>query len=133
MDVLVVESNVGAGDEAIRELRAAGHRAHTCFAQGMETFPCRALFAGGRCPLDEPGVDVALLLRAHPWPSPTSRERGVVCALRAGVPLVVAGQLALDPFERWAVEQVDGTVGVIEACERARDTGAGGQDRDDAT
>lgn len=118
MNVLVVESNVGAGEETARTLEAAGHRAITCFERGMESFPCRALFAGGACPLDEEPIDVVLLVRAHPWPSPTSRERGVPCALRAGVPLVVAGQVVFDPYERWAAEQVDGTVGVVEACER---------------
>lgn len=43
--VLVVESNVGAGVEAIEELRSAGHGVHTCFEDDMEAFPCRALFA----------------------------------------------------------------------------------------
>jgi hypothetical protein len=118
MNILVLESNVGAGEKASRELRAAGHQAFTCLEQGMESFPCRALFAGGRCPLDDETIDVALLVRAHPWPSPTQRERGVSCALRAGVPLVVAGQTALDPYERWAAEQVDGTDAVVEVCER---------------
>ena len=129
MDVLVIESNARSATEVARDLRDAGHRVHTCFEAGMETFPCRALFSGGHCPLDAPGVDVALLVRAHPWPSPTARERGAICALRAGVPLVVAGQLVIDPFKRWAAERVDGTDGIVDACERAACVATAAPDR----
>jgi hypothetical protein len=45
------------------------------------------------------------------------REDGVACALRARVPLVVAGRVTLNPYEEWAAEVVeDGDV--IGACQR---------------
>lgn len=120
MNVLVIESDAHAADEAVAALRAAGHTVKTCFEHGLGDAVCRAMWADDRCPFDDgEGVDVALVVRAHPWPTSRPRERGVACALRADVPVVVAGQLALDPYDRWEAASVDGMRGVVQTCEAA--------------
>lgn len=120
MNVLVMESDPHAADGAAAALRAAGHQVATCFEPGLGDQMCRAMLAGDRCPFDDgDGVHVALVVREHPWPTSRPRERGVTCALRADVPVVVAGLLALDPYERWEAASVEGVVGVVETCEAA--------------
>jgi hypothetical protein len=116
MRLLVIESDPHAADTTAATLQAAGHEVVRCFAPGVGSFPCQALTEG--CPIDE-GIDVALVLRARPWPKPTPCERGAVCAIRAGVPLVVAGNRALDPWASWASAGLDGTEGLVAACEEA--------------
>jgi len=117
MDVLVLESAPNAADAAIEKLTNGGHRTFRCHEPGRAVFPCRALAGEGPCPLSSPGVDVAVTVRAHPDMRPTLREEGVACALRAHVPLVVAGRDMLNPYEEWADEVVeDGDV--VAACER---------------
>lgn len=117
MRVLLIESDSRAGDPAVLHLEAAGHDVVLCPDRGEPVFPCRGLF--GCCPLDEAPVDVALLVRAHPWPRPTPREFGVTCALRRHVPLVVAGMLALNPYERYATTLRDGDGDVVATCDWA--------------
>ena len=117
MDVLMLESDSGAADAAIQELEEGGHRVFRCHEPGAAVFPCRALAGQGPCPLADPGIDVAVTVRAHPDPHPSPREDGVSCALRARVPLVVAGNDILNPYDEWAAEVVpDGDV--VGACER---------------
>jgi hypothetical protein len=121
MDVLVLESESGAADSTIEKLTRGGHRIFRCHAPAQPEFPCRALAGEGPCPLSDPGVDVAVTVRAHPDTRPTLREDGVACALRARVPLVVAGRAMLNPYEEWADEVVeDGDV--VAACERVVST-----------
>jgi len=117
MDVLVLESAPNAADAAIEQFTNGGHRTFRCHEPGRAVFPCRALAGEGPCPLSSPGVDVAVTVRAHTDMRPTLREDGVACALRAHVPLVVAGRDMLNPYEEWADEVVeDGDV--VAACER---------------
>jgi hypothetical protein len=117
MNALVLESEPNAADATIEQLTNAGHRVFRCHEPGKPEFPCRALAGEGPCPLSDPGVDVAVTVRAHPDTRPTVREDGVACALRAHVPLVVAGRDVLNPYEEWADEVVeDGDV--VAACER---------------
>ncbi len=98
---LVVETDVGAADDAIARLEAAGHEVARCHDRGeRHPFPCAGLSAPGACPLDGSGVDVALSVRARPMPTPAALEDGGVCALRARVPLVVTGQTVWNPFVR---------------------------------
>lgn len=120
MKILVMESDPHAADDAVAALRRAGHAVATCFEQGLGDGLCRAMLAGDRCPFDAGGVEVALVVREHAWPTSRPRERGVVCALRADVPVVVAGVLALDPYERWEAASVEGGRAVVETCEAAR-------------
>jgi hypothetical protein len=117
VDVLVLETEPGGADDAIEQLTDRGHRVSTCHDAGRPAFPCRALEGQGPCPLAAPGIDVAVTVRDHPGTLTALTEDGVSCALRARVPLVVAGRVALNPYEDWAAEVVeDGDV--AGACER---------------
>lgn len=113
--VLLIESDSRAADGVEVTLRGEGHHVERCHPEGQPLFPCRGVIDGG-CPLEE--VDVAVVVRAHPWPRPTASERGVTCALRHGLPLVVAGQLGLNPYEPWAAAMVDGTQDVVGVCQQ---------------
>ena len=123
MRVLVMESDPYAADKATKQLDSAGHDVERCFERDLGNFPCNALYAGGRCPLDDGTVDVALVVRGHAWPSAMPLERGAVCAIRAGVPLVEAGVTVLSPFERWATVSVDVDDDIVEACVAAASSG----------
>ena len=119
MKILVLDSDgEGGGREAAVTLQAAGHEVHRCHEPGAPAFPCNGLAGTAACPLDGV-VDVAVVVREHPWPRPTALEDGVSCALRHAVPLVVSGRTALDPFDGFATEAIEGTRGLVEACERA--------------
>lgn len=116
MRILVLETDRRAADDAAVSLTAAGHDVVRCHERGRPAFPCRGLCEdGGGCPLDE-WVDVALTVRAHPYPRPTPSEDGVSCAIRRHVPLVVAGTSALNPYPPWTVDVADGR-NVVEVCE----------------
>jgi hypothetical protein len=117
MNALVLETEPNAADATIQQLTDAGHRVFRCHEPGKPEFPCRALAGDGPCPLNEPGVDVAVTVRAYPDARPTLREDGVACALRTHVPLVVAGRVMLNPYEEWADEVVEHG-DVVAACER---------------
>lgn len=117
VNVLVLESEPGVADGAITQLTDRGHHVSRCHESARPGFPCRALEGEGRCPLADPGIDVAVTVRDHPGTLTSVGEDGVSCALRARVPLVVAGRVALHPYEDWADEVVeDGNV--ADACER---------------
>jgi hypothetical protein len=107
MDVLVPETEPHTADSTISELTGRGHHVSQCHEPGKPVFPCRVLAGEGPCPLADPGVDVAVAVRAHPGTRPSLREDGVACALRARVPLVVAGRVALTPHGDWADEVVE--------------------------
>lgn len=118
LDVLVIESRLHAADESVRALETAGHTVLRC--QGdLADFPCRGLLVADDCPLaHEP--DVALVVRPRLDPHTTPREVGVVCAVRAGIPLVEFGPEHLDPYEPWLTRRVrDGDV--VAACEAGVD------------
>ena len=83
MDVLVLESESGAADATIEKLTNGGHRIFRCHEPGKPEFPCRALAGEGPCPLSDPGVDVAVTVRARPDMRPTLREDGA-CVRVAG-------------------------------------------------
>ena len=118
MKVMLLESHRGAADDVAAELEHQGHEVRRCHEAKMSAFPCNALIDGAGCPLEGGGVDVAVTVRPHVAPRPSALEDGVTCALRAGVPLVVAGNLALNPYEPWATQLVDEERAVA-ACERA--------------
>jgi hypothetical protein len=122
LDVMLLESDPGAADEAAKKLREAGHRVHRCHEPGLGAFPCNGTLDPKRCPLMGP-IDVALVVRRHPYPRPTRLEQdGVSCAIRAGVPLVADGAAVLDPFEPWEVGRASGG-DVSSACEEAASHG----------
>ena len=119
-DVLVTGTEGWAVGHAAQLLRDAGFTVATCHDEGAPLFPCRGLTGDGRCPIDD-GVNVVLTVRPHPLPQLTRREVGVICGLRAGLPLVVAGSTVLHPFADHATEVVEGLDGadLAAACERA--------------
>jgi hypothetical protein len=117
MDVLVVESEVGAADAAIAALEAADHRVFRCHEAGAPAFPCRGLDPGD-CPLDRKTVQVVLDVRGHTTPRPDPLEDGVTCALRRRLPVVIAGTSAINPFARFSVSDASRQE-VVAACERA--------------
>src|SRR5437763_16926272 len=92
-------------EQAASSLATAGHRVLRCHEPGEPAFPCNALIEGRQCPLDV-GFDVALTARARSVPVPTPGEIGVVCAVRIGVPLVVAGVPGVAPFQSWPAKAV---------------------------
>lgn len=90
MRVLVVEDRVGESIDLILDLVDAGHRVVRCQPVGETVEPCIGL-AGAPCPLAEP-VDVVVQL--HDGDDDlTLRELGIVCAGRAGVPIVNVGHV----------------------------------------
>src|SRR3712207_6780289 len=94
LNVVVVESSPAAADVACDELVAAGHRVLRCHDAHGASFPCNGLVDGATCPLDREGeeaVDVALDVRVRPRPDAAPLEDGARCALRARLPLVIAG------------------------------------------
>jgi hypothetical protein len=118
LKVLLLESEAGASLIARDELEAAGHKVRYCHEPVEAAFPCNALIEGKLCPLEGEAVDVALDVRRHPCAQPTLREDGVTCALREHVPVVIAGALAMNPYEDFAAETVDRNFDVVETVER---------------
>lgn len=116
--VLVVGTDQWAIDQAVGQLRAADRQVQRCHEPGEATFPCNALRPGRRCPIDV-GVDVVLDMRARPVNPPALNEFGAVCALHAGVPLVVAGVPGDSGFGPWAATTVENGVELADACDDA--------------
>ena len=119
MRVLVVESDRHTADHAVAQLEQAGHDVVRCHEDGMPAFPCNALCDGGTCPLDsDRTVDVVLDWRAHSYPWPTAFEDGASCAARRYIPIVAAGAVAFNPFDKWTTAVADDE-SVVDACQRA--------------
>ena len=90
---------------AAGDLVARGHRVLLCHPDGAAT--CVAM-AGGRCPLERGGVDAAVVV--HDGSSvAASLGRGAQCAGRRGIPLVVGGDPANDPYAEWASVEEEGS------------------------
>jgi hypothetical protein len=121
LDVLVLENRPGSARIAVEELTAAGHRVHRCHQPGTPSFPCRGVVDAAACPLQGP-IDVALVVRHHIHPQPSSYEHGVACAIRAGVPLVEEGSAILDPYDPWVTARVEAG-SVAEVCAQAVERG----------
>jgi hypothetical protein len=103
-------------DAAAAVLEAAGHEVVRCGPPDTHGLACDGI--GGHCPLDAT-VDVAVVVHDRPTTELALGEAGVICALRDGVPLVLAGHAGPSPFaERasavaWTIDQIPG------ACEAA--------------
>lgn len=93
--VLVTDTSSADSAEAVTALVAAGHEIVRCFPAGASDVSC-AYVATGRCPVDHDDVDVVLDVRIAAPGRLIDREQGVVCALRAGIPAVVATDTAWD-------------------------------------
>ena len=123
--ILVMDSHgEGGARDAGEALGQAGHETLACYGSRPPSFPCNALRSVG-CPVDHNDVDVAVVVREHPFPKPTRLEAGVICALRQGIPLVVVGRTALSPYDRWASRTVDGYDDLVSACEEVAATRSG--------
>ena len=118
MRVLVLESEPGAADRAAAALEAASHTVARCHDAGDPAFPCRALEDGSTCPLEQDPVDVVLTVRS-PGDAPNALEDGVACAIRAHIPLVVAGDSEAGPYGPWATATVGAEDDVVDACATA--------------
>ena len=119
LNVMVLESEYGAADEAHAELVEAGHVVLRCHERGQPTFPCRGIADAESCPLNSHTVDVALTVRSRVRSQPAPSEDGVRCALMKHVPLVVAGPSALDPYDGFETRVLDRTYDIVETCEAA--------------
>jgi hypothetical protein len=119
VNVLVTDSERGAGDAAREQLIAAGHTVLSCHEPDAAAFPCKALDGSGECPLDTATVDVALAVRSRIRSQPALQEDGIACALRRHIPLVVAASPILNPFEDYATAVVDSDTDIVDACVRA--------------
>lgn len=106
MRVLVLESEPGAATDAVVELEANGHAVLRCHESGAAAFPCAGLARDGGCPLDGEGVDVAISVRPHGGADPTPTEDGIACALRARVPVLVAGAGAVNPYAEFGGTEI---------------------------
>lgn len=100
LNILVLESEPGAGANAASQLTAEGHRVHRCH-EGATAFPCSSLSNDG-CPLETATIDVALTVRSRDGADASAFEDGVSCALQHRVPLVVAGATSDHPYGAFA-------------------------------
>ncbi|GIH28654.1 hypothetical protein Aph01nite_69640 [Acrocarpospora phusangensis] len=93
MKVLVTESIPAAGTVPGAILALDGHDVAFCHPAGADVgpAPCVGLAVGGRCPLRPEVVDLVVDVRPVPGPF-TMREAGAMCAVRTGVPLLIAGR-----------------------------------------
>jgi len=113
--VLVVGTDDWAIEQAAEALAGAGGRVLRCHEPGEPAFPCNALIEGRTCPMDI-GFDVVATVRARAASTPAQAEFGVVCGVRAGVPLVVAGLAPERPYGPWATAIVGQDGDLAEAC-----------------
>jgi hypothetical protein len=119
LNVMLLESDHGVGEEAANELAEAGHAVLRCHDPDAPAFPCRGLVDAASCPLHSHAVDVALTVRSQVASQPAPSEDGARCALMSGVPLVVAGPSVFDPYVGLEVSVLDRTYDVVAACEDA--------------
>jgi hypothetical protein len=115
MRVLVLESERHAADAAITRLEEAGHEVVRCHEPAWRAFPCVGMH--GDCPVEE-GVDASVVVRNRGYGLPSPFEDGARCAARHGVPIVVVGDAATNPFEAWTAAHtgVDAVAGAVEAA-----------------
>ena len=119
LNVLVLESEHGAADEARRELAEAGHVVLQCHEPGRAGVPVHRPRRRVGVPAARGVVDVALTVRSRVRSQPAPTEDGVRCALMEHVPLVVAGPSALEPFDGFETRVLDRTYDVVATCEEA--------------
>ena len=89
MRIVLIESEPGAGTEELAQLVAAGHDVARCQEPGATGFACRGLANPSRCPLEGAGVDLAVAVRTASAFEVGGDERGVTCALRSHVPVIM--------------------------------------------
>jgi hypothetical protein len=97
-------------------LTGAGHEVVRCNPTGNQAFPCVGVT--GRCPLDGT-VDVAVVVHDHPTTGFDAGEIGAICAVRDGIPLVLAGTGAASPLQEVATAVATCVQDLESACQRA--------------
>lgn len=125
MKVLVMGPPGPALDDAVAHLEAIGHDVLRCTDHGEPLFPCKGLDQS--CPLDEAFVDAALVVRTRAWPRPTVFDRGVTCAIRQGIPVVLAGNTLLNPYDPWAAAVVARDADPVPVLEHVAEHRLGGR------
>jgi hypothetical protein len=87
MHVLLTEAKFGDADPLYEPLRDTGSRVSRCHWRGGV---CRALAPALTCPLDDAADPPTLVVDVRDGGAEvTAREFGIVCALRAQVPVVL--------------------------------------------
>ncbi|MBW8482420.1 hypothetical protein [Actinomadura parmotrematis] len=86
----MTEAAPGDGHMIGALLAVEGHQVAFCHPPGTATGPCAAMARGGRCPLRERPVDVVVDVRIG-GEAARADGLGAGCAVRSGVPLLVAG------------------------------------------
>ena len=112
---LVVGTDDWAVDQTAGALRRGGVTVLRCHEPGEPSFPCNAFIEGRVCPLAA-GFDVVVTARARSSSQTEPGEIGVICALRTGHPLVVAGVTNASPFAQVATAEVKEGGGLVQAC-----------------
>jgi hypothetical protein len=115
MDIVLTGTEEWAIDSVRRSLRNAGHHVHSCFEESSPGSPCAGKAPGGTCPATR-HIDVIVAVRAHPLPHLTPHEQATSCPMLDGVPVVVAGSTAFNPYGSRAVRCIEGYDGIEAAC-----------------
>lgn len=118
MKVLVLEGAVGAADDAVAQLAAAGHDVARCHEPGDNDFACAGMKEGHACPLETEVISAAIVVRSADQDVPQAGEDGVRCVLRRHLPLVVVGTDEA-PYADWAAATVGADNGLVDAVESA--------------
>ncbi|MEP7054972.1 MAG: hypothetical protein ABI912_06960 [Actinomycetota bacterium] len=87
--VLVTDASPAESAVLMTELARVGHEIVRCFPLASVNAPC-AYIATGVCPVDDKAIDLAVDVRTMTAGALTPREQGAVCALRAGIPVIIA-------------------------------------------
>lgn len=120
LHVLVVGTEAWAIDSVERALQRAGHVVLRC-PVGRDDPACPSLDGTG-CGLDD-RLDLVCSVRARPLDRVLRAEHAVLCGLRRGAPLLLAGSAASSPFACFATAAVDLDGDVVGACEAAAASG----------
>ncbi len=105
MRVLLTDSSTGAGQRVATTLTDAGHQVFRCWDGPAGDLPCRQLH-GEPCAMEErAGVDAAVVVRDER--EGQSSDWGALCAMRAGVPVVLVGADQSDRLASRAAAAVD--------------------------
>jgi hypothetical protein len=95
MRILLTETRAGDSATIERIARYRGVEIARCQPTIGHVTPCISLCRGVACPLDD-HVDAVIDVHADGTDALSTRELGVVCAMRAGLPIVVVGDNPLD-------------------------------------
>lgn len=122
LTVLVTATSPDVRNPLVEELRARGHDAVSC-----PRLPRCTGMGGVECAVEDGTIDVACTWRSDAYPWPAAGEIALACAVRGGIPVVVAGRTTPNPFDVVPGTAVDVPVddttqlaAVVDACEAVR-------------